>query len=210
MKAEKIDWTVLQGAMITFIISIVISGGLIGMTWYYKDKMQLEHNRQKARFQNISNQYLAVDQEERLIREFYPAFIELYNKGIIGHERRLNWIETLREAGEFMKLPALRYSIESQSRFIPDFQVNTGPFQIYNSSMKLNLELLHEGDLDKLLDTLSSKAPGTYSISNCKLRQTGSGNINLEHANRGNINAECELRWLNIKKADGTEIKLTL
>jgi len=209
MKAEKIDWTVLQGAIITFVISIIISGGLIGITWYYQDKMQLEHNRQKARFQNISNQYLAVDQEERLIREFYPEFVELYNKGIIGQERRLSWIETLREAGEFMKLPALRYNIESQSRFIPDFPVNTGSFQIYSSPMKLNLELLHEGDLDRLLETLNSEAPGTYSISNCKLSRAGTGTVNLENVTRGNVNAECELRWLNIKKADGTEIKLS-
>lgn len=207
MKAEKIDWAVLQGAIITFVISILISASLVGATVYYKDKMLLEHNRQKSRFQNISNQYLAVDQEEKLIREYYPEFIELYNKGIIGQERRLSWIETLRNAGEVLKLPGLKYTIESQSRFVPDFPVNTGAFQIYSSPMKLSMDLLHEGDLKNLLDTLSARAPGTYSLSKCVLKR--SGEINVEKLDKGNVSAECELRWLNIKKPDGTEIKLS-
>lgn len=207
MKAEKIDWPVLQGAIIVFMISILISGTWVGATWYYSERMLLEHNRQKNLFQNISNQYLAVDQEEKLIRQYYPEFIKLHDKGIIGQERRLSWLETLRSAGENMKLPALRYGIESQSRFVPDYSVNTGSFQIYSSSMKLNVDLLHEGDLKKLLDTLSTEAPGIYNVSKCMLRR--SGEINIENANKGNISAECELRWLNIKKPNGSDIDLS-
>jgi hypothetical protein len=208
MKAEsKLDWSVLQGAVITFMTSIAISAALIGTTWYYKDKMQREYQLQKARFQSISNQYLAVDQEEKLIRDYYPKFVELYNKGILGQERRLNWIETLHNAEEQIKLPGLTYEIQSQTKYIPDFSLNAGNFQIYNSPMKLNMNLLHEGDLKKLLDALNSQAPGIYNVSNCKLRR--SGQINLDDAGKGNISAECELRWFNIKKSDGTEIKLS-
>ena len=208
MKAEKIDWSVLQGAIMVFVISILICGTLIGTTWYYNERMLLEHNRQKGQFQNISNQYLAIDQEEKLIRQYYPEFIKLHDKGIIGQERRLSWIETLRRAGEYMKLPVLRYGIESQSRFVPDYSVNAGSFQIYSSTMKLNIDLLHEGDLKKLLDTLSAEAPGIYNVSKCTLRR--SGEISINNANKGNISAECELRWLNIKKPNGSEINLSL
>ena len=208
MKAEKVDWSVLQGAIITFVISIIISSTLISSTWYYNDKMLAEHNRQKLQFQNISNQYLAVDQEEKYIRQYYPEFIKLYNKGIIGQERRLNWLETLRNAGDIMKLPALRYGIESQSRFTPDYPLNAGSFQIYSSTMKLNMDLLHEGDLKKLLDTLNTEAAGIYNVSKCTLRRTGE--ISTDNAGKANVSAECELRWLNIKKANGSDINLSL
>lgn len=208
MKAEKIDWSVLQGAIITFVVSLVITGALISITWYYNEKMLAEHNRQKLQFQNISNQYLAVDQEEKLIRQYYPEFIRLYNKGIIGQERRLNWLETLRNAGESIKLPSLRYGIESQSRFAPDYSLNTGSFQIYSSTMKLNMDLLHEGDLKNVLDTLSADAAGIYNVSRCTLRRTGETNI--DNASKANISAECELRWLNIKKPNGSDIDLSL
>jgi len=207
MKAEKIDWSVLQGAIISIFISILISGTLIGATWYYNENMLIEHNRQKNRFQNISNQYLAIDQEEKLIRQYYPEFIKLHDKGIIGQERRLSWIETLRRAGEYMKLPVLKYGIESQSRFVPDYPVNAGSFQVYSSTMKLNIDLLHEGDLKKLLDTLSAEAPGIYNVSKCTLRR--SGEISINNANKGNISSSHSFRWLNIKKPNGSEINLS-
>src|SRR3989304_3773187 len=142
MKAEKIDWSVLQGAIISIFISILISGTLIGATWYYNENMLIEHNRQKNRFQNISNQYLAIDQEEKLIRQYYPEFIKLHDKGIIGQERRLSWIETLRRAGEYMKLPVLKFGIEPQSSFGPGYPATppSSPFQ--NPTMKLNIDLL--------------------------------------------------------------------
>ena len=208
MKAEnKLDWSVLQGSVITFVVSIAISAALIGSTWYYKDKMHREYQMQKSRFQSISNQYLAVDQEEKLIRDYYPKFVELYNKGIIGQERRLTWIETLNNAEDRIKLPSITYDIASQNKYVPDYSLNIGNFQIYSSPMKLNMNLLHEGDLKKLLDALSTNAPGIYNVSNCKLRP--SGQIILDDASKGNITAECELKWFNIKKSDGSEIKLS-
>jgi hypothetical protein len=208
MKAEnKLDWSVLQGSVITFVVSIAISAALIGSTWYYKDKMHREYQMQKSRFQSISNQYLAVDQEEKLIRDYYPKFVELYNKGIIGQERRLTWIETLNNAEDRIKLPSITYDIASQNKYVPDYSLNIGNFQIYSSPMKLNMNLLHEGDLKKLLDALSTNAPGIYNVSNCKLRP--SGQIILDDAKKGNVTAECELKWFNIKKSDGSEIKLS-
>ena len=208
MKAEnKLDWSVLQGSVITFVVSIAISAALIGSTWYYKDKMHREYQMQKSRFQSISNQYLAVDQEEKLIRDYYPKFVELYNRGIIGQERRLTWIETLNNAEDQIKLPSITYDIASQNKYVPDYSLNIGNFQIYSSPMKLNMNLLHEGDLKKLLDALSTNAPGIYNVSNCKLRP--SGQIILDDASKGNITAECELKWFNIKKSDGSEIKLS-
>ena len=208
MKAEnKLDWSVLQGSVITFVVSIAISAALIGSTWYYKDKMHREYQMQKSRFQSISNQYLAVDQEEKLIRDYYPKFVELYNKGIIGQERRLTWIETLNNAEDRIKLPSITYDIASQNKYVPDYSLNIGNFQIYSSPMKLNMNLLHEGDLKKLLDALSTNAPGIYNVSNCKLRP--SGQIILDDASKGNITAECELKWFNIKKSDGSEIKIS-
>jgi hypothetical protein len=208
MKAEnKLDWSVLQGSAITFVVSIAISAALIGSTWYYKDKMHREYQMQKSRFQSISNQYLAVDQEEKLIRDYYPKFVELYNRGIIGQERRLTWIETLNNAEDQIKLPSITYDIASQNKYVPDYSLNIGNFQIYSSPMKLNMNLLHEGDLKKLLDALSTNAPGIYNVSNCKLRP--SGQIILDDAKKGNVTAECELKWFNIKKSDGSEIKLS-
>lgn len=207
MKPEKFDRAVLQGPIIVFVVSLLVSGSIIGATWYFNDKMQLKHNADKQQSQAISNQYLSVDQEELLVRQYYPQFIELYNNGIIGQERRLNWIETLRAAGESIKLPGLRYKIESQRQYTPGYPLDTGSFQVFASPMKLDLDLLHEGDLLKLLNALDRQAEGTYNLSSCKLQRAAY--INLADTGKGNITAECELMWFNIKKPDGSEIDLS-
>ena len=70
--------------------------------------------------------------------------------------------------------------------------------------MKLNIDLLHEGDLQKLFNDLDAHAQGAYNISRCSLRRRSA--LKLDDAVQGNITAECELRWFNIKKPDGGEI----
>lgn len=207
MKAN-IDWSVLKAPIVVFVICLLISSSVVSGTWYFKENMLKKYNADKRRFQTISNQYLAVDQEEQLIRQYYPRFIKLYENGIVGQEQRLNWIETLRASGEYIKLPGLKYTITSQKQFTPDFAVNTGSFNIYSSPMKLILNLLHEGDLEELLSSLNKHARGLYNLSRCEF--AGKSTIDLKNASNGNITAECELTWFNIKKSDGSEINIKL
>ncbi len=204
MKREDIDWKILRGAIGIFMISFVVSTSMVAGSLYFKNEMLLKFNKDNRQFKSISNRYLRVDEEELLIREFYPEFLELYKKGILGREHRLNWIETLRVSGEHIKLPSLRYEIASQNQFMPDFTINTGNFQIFRSIMKLNMKLLHEGDLFKLLDALDNKALGAYSVSKCNLKRIG--DKIKEDTKNGNILTECELNWFNIKKSDGSEL----
>ncbi|MFQ5500608.1 MAG: hypothetical protein ACE5FH_13165, partial [Candidatus Zixiibacteriota bacterium] len=106
MKRNDIDWQCLRGALIALIITLVLSSGLVVSSSYFRDRMQREYARSNAQFQSISNKYLSVDEEQKLIKQFFPRFVELYNSGIIGNEQRLNWIEVLRASGEEIKLPS--------------------------------------------------------------------------------------------------------
>lgn len=205
---EKIDWSVLKGPMIIFVLSLIISTGLVGGTWYFRDTMQKKYNVEKRRFQTVSNQYLAVDQEEKLVRQFLPGFISLYNEGLLGEERRLNWIETLRDASDEIKLISLRYEIGSQAPYTPDYSVNTGIYRMFSSPMKLNMDLLHVGDLERLLGDLNRRALGIYSVSSCKLTRKGSS-IEFKAEVAPNISAECDLKWFNLKRSDGSVIMIT-
>ena len=199
----------MRGAIIVFLVSLLASGSLITGAWYYDKQSQAKYNTEKRKFQNISNQYLAVDQEEQLVRQYYPDFVGLYNKGVLGQERRLNWIETLREAGTEIKLPSLKYQISTQVKYQPDYPHNAGSFMLYASTMKLNLDLLHEGDLRKLFERLDKEAEGIYNISKCTFRRAGSGQVNVENISKANIVSECDLRWFNIKKSDGSDINIS-
>jgi len=206
MKAENIYLKVLGGSIIVFVISIIISGAVAFGAYYFEKQMLLEYNRANAAFQSISNRYLAVDEEEKLIRSHLPDFVKLYESGAIGDEQRLNWIEVLRAAGEEINLPSLNYQIESQQQYTPAFPLNLGKYRLYSSKMLLNMQLLHEGDLFRILEKLDTAAKGSYSISSCTLTQTATQITDDPDAS--NISARCEVLWFTIKLADGKPIKV--
>ncbi len=206
MKENKADLSVLKGAIIVFVISLALSSGLIWSGWYFKEKMHSEFNKSKALQRSVAENYVAIDQEKVLINKFLPAFRRLHAMGVFGQEQRLNWIETLRNSGERLKLPALRYEIDSQDLYSPTYQVNTGPFMIYASPMTLNLELVHEIDLLDILQDLDRNADGIYNLNSCNLNRR-SAEINRDKL-ESYVIADCELMWFNIKKPDGSSIEL--
>ena len=205
MKYSDIDWKILRGAIAILVVSISVAGTLIYLTMYFQDRMHREFTRNDLRFQSISKRYLAVDEEEKLIKKYYPRFIELYNKGVIGKEQRLNWIEVLRTAGMQIQVPTLSYQIESQDTYMPSYSVTLGRFKLYSSKMTLNMRLLHEGDLLNILNRLNKNAKGIYSLNSCRLSQNG---LIVESADAPNINAECDLQWFTIKLANGKDINV--
>ena len=207
MKREDIDWPVLRVPTITFIVVLLISLGLIVSSWMFKEDMLSKYKRSKNKFTSVSQKYLAVDEDERIIRKYYPEFIALYKKGVIGREHRLNWIETLRASSERIKLPGLRYSISPQEKYSPGFNVNLGKYALFSSSMSLTIDMLHEGDLVRLIRDMSEHAEGMFTITECRFMRTG--NTLSDKPDATNVSAECDLQWLNIRKADGTAIKLS-
>jgi Ni,Fe-hydrogenase maturation factor len=207
MKRRDLDWPVIKFNSITFTLVLLLSAGLIFGSWVFKEDMLYEYKRNKVRFTSVSKKYLAVDEDERIIRQYYPEFLELYKKGIVGREHRLNWIETLRASSERIKLPGLTYGVSPQEEYAPGFNVNLGKFALYSSTMKLSISMLHEGDLSRLIKDLNENAEGMFTVTECNFIR--SNKTLIEHSDATNIRADCELQWLSIRIADGTEIKLS-
>lgn len=205
-KKSAIDWSIMKVSVITFCICLAIASRLIGGSYYFNSNLSKEFKKNKSIFQSISRRYLNVDQEGKLLREYYPQFVKLYNQGIIGHEKRLNWIETLRQAGEVIKLPSLQYSISSQVEYVPEYNINYSAYTLYSSGMKLDLGLLHEGDLFRLIDYLDQVVDGAYTISECTFRMNGD-KIQFGK-NAANISATCSLHWITIDLPGDQEIKI--
>ncbi|MCC7413897.1 MAG: hypothetical protein IT495_19945 [Gammaproteobacteria bacterium] len=206
MAPVKTDWTVLRGTLGIFAGCALLSALLVGASQYFLDGARSEYERHHNRFLQVSRKYLTVDEEERIIRSYYPRFVELYNRGIIGREQRLNWLEMLRAASERIQMPGLRYQIDTRAAFAPDFPVDSGAYQIYASTMELDMNLLHEGDFIDLLDMLERGARGLFRISDCGFERAA------QHVERdpthANVRAKCSLQWLTINFPGDREIVL--
>ena len=206
MADSKANWLLLRRHLIGFMICLLVAGAMIGGSFRFRENMERIYEQHHSRFRGVSAQYLAVDEEERIIRDFYPEFVRLYNEGLVGQERRLSWIETLRAAGDAIGVPAIGYKIEARHAVVPDFPLDLASYSLDASTMKLTLGLLHEGDLLQLLQMLERDARGHFTVRECALSRAREELTGDPTA--ANINADCTLEWLTLNLSSGKEIKL--
>ena len=108
----------------------------------------------------------------------------------------VSWLETLRNAGDAIKLPQLNFKLDAQREWSPDFDLALGAYAVRASSMDLSLGLLHEGDVLELFSMLDERADGQYSVRSCEFR-SAVDTLTLDPT-LANIRAECKLDWLTV------------
>ncbi len=206
MAARKAEFAVLRGTVIGFVICVLLAAGMLAASLYFRNAMQREYQVNHQRFRNASQLYLAVDEEERTIEEFYPEFVRLYRDGLLGGERRLSWLETLRTAAAAIRIPELNYKLDARGPWDGAPNLARGGYEIHASTMSLSLGLLHEGDLLALLEALDEGALGQYAVRDCAL-VGGEGALTLD-PQAVNVRAECRLDWLTVDLAGPRELAL--
>ncbi len=206
MGSENMDWPYLRGAVTAFISVITLGASLLAGSAYFARRMEQEYSQNSDQLRVLSHRFLAVDEEENVIKDYFPRFMDLHKTGLLGKEQRLNWIEVLQDAGDRLQLPSLSYEIRAQKAHHPAFPVPQSRYQIFVSEMTLNMQLLHEGDLFALLNLLNEQAKGLYTVSGCELTRNF---VELtDNPRAGNVTATCLLEWFSIKPADDPEIKV--
>ena len=200
-----LDWPYLRGALVFFACAAALSASLLAASVYFERSMEQGCLRHSDKLDSLSRRYHALGGQEDVIRDFSSRFMGLYQRGILGREHRLNWIEALQEAGNRLSVPSLGYEIRAQQPRT-DFPVPAGGYGIYVSEMSLEMQLLHEGDLFTLLRFLDEHARGLYSVSSCELTRNF---VQLtDNPEAGNVTASCLLEWFSIKLKDDMEIKV--
>lgn len=207
---KKDEWLALRGVLGVFAICALLSAIMLAASDAFWRAMNSEYQTNFMRFREASRRYLAVDDEERIIETQYPAFKQLHARGIIGQEHRLNWVETLRAAGDTLQLPKIDYRIEAQRIYVPEIALDSGPFDVNVSEMHLNLALLHEGDLIRLLAALDRDSAGLFSVERCEMSREGE----VRHAPDGpdvpatQLRADCLLRWFSLDQRGALKVNL--
>jgi hypothetical protein len=197
--ARRVDWSILRGTIAVFVLSLAASAGMVSASFYFRQHMEREYQVHHGEFREASRKYLAVDDEERIIDQFFPEFRRLYDDGLLGRERRLSWLEALRRAGDANGLKQVSYKLDAQRQATPDFSIALGDYRLYVSTMSLNLALLHEGDLLRVFKALDRDALGQYALKRCSLKRTGE-RLDLS-GHDANLTADCKLDWLTIDLA---------
>ena len=203
MKPSEIDWSVLRGATILLVISLLVGGTALIVSYQFWSEQDRALRAERSRLQAARSQYHALDDEEDIIATYLPRYVALENQGIIGREQRLDWIDVLRESARGVGLPRLEYVIEAQRPFETGMQLNVGDYQVYASNMQLDMGLLHEEDLLALLERVRRNVSGLFGVNSCEIERRDP--VLESGADAVNLNARCVLNFITIRQRDGAQ-----
>ena len=191
------DWRKLRYPIIGLGAALVLVGVLVS----YADQYRLENKTALQAQQNLLNQARQKLQssglEKDTIIHYLPAYNELLANGFIGEERRIEWIETLRNIHAQHKLFSIDYSIGLQENYNPSFLTSLGNFRLNRSVMSLKLDMLHEGDLLALLDGLREQTT-PFIVRDCEIKRPIGAMVNVKNVS-ANMQANCEIDWLTLR-----------
>jgi len=189
----KNDFPLIRKALITLIASLLLSAVLVSAGRAIRLKQQDSLVQAQAQRNDASTGLHQAENDKQEIHDYQPAFMALRERGFVGEERRLDWIEHIKYIQENRKLLPITYEISAQQVFQIDpeeFQIND--LELRGSKMIFQMGLLHEGDLLNFLDDL--KRNGFYAAQECKIKRAGT---ELESAHLP-LAAECMIYWLTL------------
>jgi hypothetical protein len=181
--------------LLAFIVLLGAGSALI--TWTEARATAQSRALAEARGERASakERLMRIAEEEKEVKEKLEVYQRLKDLGILGDERRLEWADAMTRIRTERELPDLRYRVERQ-RPLVSVPGKPAPVDFYASTMRVELLLLHEGDLLRFLGDLRQSGNAYYSVRSCALARTGQPAAVAGLSPR--LRAECEIDLITI------------
>ncbi len=202
MDRSSIDWRyALRHTLLPAATAAIAMGILAVSIWMHREQSSLltEINVNQG---VMHEDYDALVQRRRLVDRYHRRYERFYDLGFVGEESRLDWVETLRESSADLTLPRVSYAIEPQLQVVAPVQsIMAGEeIQIHLSRLQLEVGLVHELDLLRLIDEVQRNAPGLIKVDRCNLAWQAES---AEKVGVGaNILANCSLLIFSVVTSD--------
>ena len=175
---------------------------LAAVAWFGSDWLASRENayrQARAELSRAASQYRNASDDQAVYEQYASRFRTLQQRGLIGAEQRLSWVEALQGVNQELKLPVLQYEIAQQERVgLAGVPFDVAHLRLRRSKMTLRFDALHEGDVLQLLQSLADSGAGMMEVEQCgfrSMREAGALQIDPPGANLG---VECRLSWYTL------------
>ena len=139
--------------------------------------------------------------EEQELRDKIVRFQALKSRGVIGPEQRLDWVETIARINTARRIFKLDYDFAPQrpvdASILPGGAAGGG-FEIMASQMRLQIQLLHEGELLAFLAELRDTVQALVQVRSCAIERITRDST--ERGSNAQLKAECTLEWITLRE----------
>ncbi|MCK9379776.1 MAG: hypothetical protein M0P95_01775 [Sulfuritalea sp.] len=202
MKLDANDLKRLQWAIAFLVIMALIGGGSVWSTRQLKKSSEKTFKEAATARKDIQTRLARARVEEQELRDKINRFQTLKARGYIGPEKRLDWIETIARIKVARRIFKLGYEFSPQrpaDASILAGGASAGGFEVMSSQMRLQIELLHEGELLAFLAELRDTVEALLQVRSCTIERIAPGNAN--RGNNAQLRADCTLEWITLREA---------
>lgn len=193
----KIDWFYLKRPIIVFFVMLLISLALAIAGHQYEQAQKDKYRQAVSTLASTHRLYRNIVNDIDLLDQYRKLYGDYKSTGLVGKERRLSWIESLKSTNEVLRLPTLTYSLLPQEKFErPGFKVKRD-VAVQSSPMELSIGLLHEEDLYALLEGLRLSIRNLFTVDSCSMTRRFAIGQSLS-TKTSNLTTECMIRWVTI------------
>jgi len=181
------------------VAAALIAGGAaaVFLTQQLVQKAAGEQRTATAERQSAQDKLARATDEEREIRERLADYRKLIARGVIGDEQRLEWVDRIAEIKARRKLFDVKYTIEAQRPVEYPGVAGGGDVEFLASAMKVEMALLHEGDLFGFLDDLRSALSAQVVVKSCTMQRSDTNVAERGLAPR--LRATCDIDLVTIR-----------
>lgn len=159
----------------------------------HTDGLQAEQLAQ-AEKNDFQSRLARIAQEEKEIQAGDVLFRKLTERGILGEEKRMDWIETLARIQAERRLYDIRWELSPQRPLEAELGAgSSSEFEFMGSALHVQIALLHEEDLLRFLNDLKGSLSAYVRVRQCSLSRQP------PQAGTPQLQAECQLDLITLK-----------
>ncbi len=188
-----IERPMVQKSGVLFLVVLLCALGTLYASSTHYDQQQFKARQSRAQAQSLKQRVQSAAGELSQIQRYLPPYRALKEAGVIGVERRADWVELIGTEARRIGFAKLNFKMEPaipvSGPWVPDLQT----YRPLVSHMSLDMELLHEEDLFQFFRALDEKQENRYSVASCEIKRLP---MKLDpHSDKPNLSARCLLLW---------------
>jgi hypothetical protein len=189
------EWKKLAVPLVMLAALLAAGAGLV--LWTQREQGLAERLLAAARAERSQarERLTRIAEEEKEVNDKLAVYQRLKKLNILGEEQRLEWADSMTRIRTGRELLDLRYTVEPK-KLLTSVAGSNGGVEFFYSTMKVRIDLLHEGDLITFLRDLRDSGNGYYSVKRCHMNRTGTAPTGTSIVPR--LRAECDVDLITI------------
>ena len=202
MNKPSIDWRYLAEDLLWPGVSLLVTLSVLVATMWFHSKQEKAYAQYSVNQVAIHDSYDDLVTRRKILERYHNRYDDYRESGFVGHENRLQWADTIRNAVERLDMPHVSYSLEPQLPVIAPVVNGNGDadMTIHVSRISLELGMVHELDLLRFFEQLAADVPGLMKIDNCKMSRLV--DVRERTTIDANLSANCSMMLFSAITAD--------